>query len=298
MTERKSGGASPWAAAGRQGQQNHRFDDSIVGHPPTVPSRVQRLASLPWLDSWKQQLKAENKSEHTVRSYLISAMGLASVTFFNTFFYIGLKSTTAIQGSLIQSILPVLVLILVVTVLSERINGLQVMGVVLSILGAAIILMRGDPEVALSLQLNIGDLWCLAAVFFWAIQLMLLRWKPPQIAMPEFMTVLIAWGVVLMIPGLIWEISTGQKLVLNSTNLMFLAYVAVVASVFGTTLFNSGVIRVGPATSGYFGNLYPVFAAVLAVLLLGEKFEWFHGLGGALVLGGIYFATMARRKTQ
>jgi len=80
MTERKSGGASPWAAAVRQGQQNHRFDDSIVGHPPTVPSRVQRLASLPWLDSWKQQLKAENKSEHTVRSYLISAMGLASAT--------------------------------------------------------------------------------------------------------------------------------------------------------------------------------------------------------------------------
>ena len=80
MTEQENGGTPPWAAAVRQGQQNHRFDDSIVGHPPTVPSRVQRLASLPWLDSWKQQLKAENKSEHTVRSYLISAMGLASAT--------------------------------------------------------------------------------------------------------------------------------------------------------------------------------------------------------------------------
>jgi drug/metabolite transporter (DMT)-like permease len=172
------------------------------------------------------------------------------------------------------------------------------MGVVLSILGAAIILMRGDPKIALSLQLNTGDLWCLAAVFFWAIQLMLLRWKPPQIAMLEFMTVLIAWGVVLMIPALIWEISTGQRLILNSTNLMFLAYVAVVASVFGTTLFNSGVIRVGPATSGYFGNLYPVFASVLAVFLLGENFEWFHGVGGVLVLGGIYFATVARRNSE
>ena len=91
---------------------------------------------------------------------------------------------------------------------------------------------------------------------------------------------------------------TGQRLILNSTNLMFLAYVAVVASVFGTTLFNSGVIRVGPATSGYFGNLYPVFASVLAVFLLGENFEWFHGVGGVLVLGGIYFATVARRNSE
>ena len=80
MTEQENGGTPPWAAAVRQGQQNHRFDDSSVGHPPTVPSRVQRLASLPWLESWMQQLKSENKSEHTVRSYLISAKGLASAT--------------------------------------------------------------------------------------------------------------------------------------------------------------------------------------------------------------------------
>jgi drug/metabolite transporter (DMT)-like permease len=228
--------------------------------------------------------------------WYFAALGLASVTCFNIFFYIGLKHTTAIQGSLIQAILPVLVLILVVTVLRERINRLQIMGVVLSLLGAAVILLRGNPELGLSLRLNVGDLWCLAAVFAWAIQLLLLRWKPPEIAMPEFMTVLIAWGIVLMVPALLWEISTGAKLILNATNLMFLAYVAIVAGVFGTTLFNAGAIRVGPATSGYFGNLYPVFASVLAVLLLGERFEWYHGLGGALVLGGIYFATMARRK--
>ena len=80
MTEQEINGTPPWAAAVRQGQQNHRFDDSIVGHPPTIPSRIQRLASLPWLDGWKQQLKSENKSENTVRSYLTSARGLASTT--------------------------------------------------------------------------------------------------------------------------------------------------------------------------------------------------------------------------
>ena len=145
-----------------------------------------------------------------------------SVTCFNTFFYIGLKQTTAIQGSLIQAVLPVMVLILVVTVLRERISGIQIMGVILSILGAAIILLRGDPEVARTLHLNPGDLWCLTAVIFWAFQLLLLRWKPPQLAMPEFMTVVIGWGVVLMIPAWLWEMSTGAELILSNTNLMFL----------------------------------------------------------------------------
>ncbi|NQU70177.1 MAG: DMT family transporter [Rhodospirillales bacterium] len=110
------------------------------------------------------------------------------------------------------------------------------------------------------------------------------------------MTVIMAWGVLFLVPAWLWEASTGRELILNATNLMFLAYVAIAASVFGMTLFNSGAVRVGPATSGYFGNLYPVFASVLAVLFLGESFEWFHGAGGAMVLGGIYFATMAQRK--
>ncbi len=222
--------------------------------------------------------------------------GLISVACFNSFFYIGLQSTTAIQGSLIQAILPVLVLMLVVTVLREPIGGQQILGVILSILGAAVILLRGDPELALSLRLNIGDLWCLGAVFLWSIQLLILRWKPTEIPMPAFMTVVVAWGVAFLVPAWLWEASTGRELVLNTTNLMFLGYVVIAASVFGTTLFNSGVLRVGPTNSGYFGNLYPVFASVLAVLFLGESFEWFHGAGGALVLSGIYFATMAQRK--
>lgn len=230
------------------------------------------------------------------RWWYFAAFGLVSVACFNTFFYIGLQTTTAIQGSLIQAVLPVLTLILVATVLRDRIGGLQIMGVILSILGAAVILLRGDPAIARSMRLNIGDLWCLAAVFVWSIQLLLLRWKPPQIAMPEFMTVTIAWGVAFLVPAWLWEVSTGRELVPSTTNLMFLAYVVIAASLFGTTLFNSGVLRIGPATAAYFGNLYPVFASVLAVLLLGESFQWFHGVGGALVLGGIYFATVARRQ--
>ena len=73
-------------------------------------------------------------------------------------------------------------------------------------------------------------------------------------------------------------------------------YVALFAAVIGTAMYNSGVIKVGPTNSGYFGNLYPAFAAALAIIFLDEPFEWFHGLGGVLVLTGIYIATISRRR--
>ena len=60
-------------------------------------------------------------------------------------------------------------------------------------------------------------------------------------------------------------------------------------------MWNEGVRRVGASLSGYFGNLFPVFSAAMAVLILGESLEWFHLAGGALVLAGIYFATVRRR---
>lgn len=223
------------------------------------------------------------------------AFGLVSVTAFNSVFYVGLQYTTAVQGSLIQSILPVLVLILVATLPSEHVTGRQLWGVVLSIAGAAVILLRGDPEMALTLSLNKGDLWCLGAVAIWAVQVLLLRWKPARFDMPCFMTVIIAAGVVGMIPLWLLERSTGRVIEFTPTTLAFLAYVAVFASVIGAALFNAGVVRIGTATSGYFGNLYPVFSAILAVGFLGEAFMWFHALGGALVLGGIYLATVTRR---
>ncbi len=225
-----------------------------------------------------------------------AGFGLVSVTLFNSLYYLGLQTTTAVQGSLIMSILPVLVLILVATFLSHRITGRQIGGAVLSIAGAAVIVLRGDAELIKTLAVNTGDLWCLAAVVVWAFQIIMLRWKPANIEILPFMTVIIAFGVAFQAPLYLWEHVSGDVFRPDGNSIALLLYVALFAAVIGTTMYNSGVIRVGSANSGYFGNLYPAFSAVLAIVFLGEPFEWYHGAGGALVLTGIYLATVSRRQ--
>ncbi len=217
-----------------------------------------------------------------------------SITAFNSLYYVGLQYTTAVQGSLIMALLPVLVLLSVAAFLRTRITGRQVFGVVLSVAGAGLIVLRGEPELLRTLRLNAGDLWCLAAVVVWSWQILLMRWKPPSLDMPSFMSVVIALGVVFQAPLFLAELAAGRSFVATPETLAFLGYVALFASVCGTTMYNAGVIRLGPATAGVFGNLYPLFAAALAVIFLGEPFEWFHGLGAVLVLAGIYAATLSR----
>jgi drug/metabolite transporter (DMT)-like permease len=48
-----------------------------------------------------------------------------------------------------------------------------------------------------------------------------------------------------------------------------------------------GVVRAGPALAAFFGNLTPVFAAVMSAAALGEAPKGFHALAFALIVGGI-----------
>ena len=45
----------------------------LLIHTKNLPQRLQRLALLPWFECWKQQLRTEKKSKHTIRAYVVAA---------------------------------------------------------------------------------------------------------------------------------------------------------------------------------------------------------------------------------
>ncbi len=216
---------------------------------------------------------------------------MVSVTGFNLVFYVALQKTTALQASLIQSILPVLVLLLGLAILRERIAGRQWWGVVFSIAGAGLIVIRGDLGVIETLRLHEGDIWALGAVFLWAWQAFLMRWKPRSIDIMPFMTAISGIAVVMMLPLYLWETRTIAPMPFTQTSALFVAYVGFMAAFVGTSCWNEGTYRAGAAQAGYFGNLYPIFAGALAIAILGEELRWFHIAGAASVVVGIWLAT-------
>ena len=66
-----------------------------------------------------------------------------------------------------------------------------------------------------------------------------------------------------------------------------LVYVAVGPSLIAYRLWGLGVAEAGPAVATFFGNLTPLFAALLSAALLGEWPQPFHGLAFALIVAGI-----------
>jgi len=66
-----------------------------------------------------------------------------------------------------------------------------------------------------------------------------------------------------------------------------LLYVAIGPAVIAYRCWGMGVQRVGPAISGFFSNLTPLFAALLSVAFLGELPQLYHALAFLLIVGGI-----------
>lgn len=225
------------------------------------------------------------------RWWVFAVYGLCAVGCFNTFLYVGLQYTTAVQASLIQSLLPVFVVLLAKLFLGQGIRPAQAVGLCLSLGGAALIVGRGDLGTLRSLRLNPGDLWMLAAVSVWAIQTIVLRWKPAEVDLVAFQTVAIGVGLLLLLPLSLMERAGGRNMPVTAESVAFIAYAALLASVVALSCWNYGTLLLGPHTAGFVGNLYPLLTSLLAVVLLGEPFLWFHGVGGGLILSGIYLAT-------
>ena len=77
-----------------------------------------------------------------------------------------------------------------------------------------------------------------------------------------------------------------------------LAYVAIGPSLIAYRLWGLGVAEAGPALATFFGNLTPLFAALLSAALLGEWPQRYHGLAVALIVAGIVVSARPDRTRQ
>ncbi len=218
---------------------------------------------------------------------LLSATGIAA---FNTLVYIGLGSTTALNGLLMQSTMPVVILLCSLLLFGERPRGRQLLGIALSLLGVVIIVTQGRPWALGDLALNRGDLWIFAAVVAYALYSALLRRRPP-IHPLSFLGATFALGAAMLVPFLGWESAAGATLRLDATTMLAVLYVAIFPSVLAYFCWNRGVELVGANRAGQFMHLLPVFGSALAILVLGEAFRGFHAAGAVLIFAGIVLAT-------
>ena len=266
---------------------------AILTETPPVALAFWRwtLALIPilWL-GWKHWDIPQELRAIKANWPLITILAILGIGCFNTFVYFGLQQTSSVNALLLQSAMPLLILIVCFLIFGERPRILQLLGVILSLGGVVFIATRGHPEALMQMQVNAGDLWVFAAVVAYAFYSALLRKKPVMHPL-SFLAITFAIGSIVLLPFYIREHMSGQIMHLSSSNIGALAYLVIFPSFLAYLFFNRGVELLGAARAGLFIHLIPVFGSVLALTFLGEGFEVFHIVGAGLIATGLIIAS-------
>ena len=242
---------------------------------------------VPW--AWKEL--REQWPVMKSHPWLMIAFGVFSVGAFNTLVYIGLQTTTAVNGLLLLSSGPMFILLFSSLMLGQPFKLFQIIGLIVSAAGVLLVLTHGDLSNLVGLESNTGVLWVLGGVISWAIYSVLLHKKPAGIGGSSFFAATVIIGLIGLLPFYLIETFIQNRPVhVNLDLILTVAYVAVFASILAYLFWNKAVEMIGASRSSPFIHLIPAFGLVLSVIFLGEHMRQTDFIGLILIFLGLVVA--------
>jgi drug/metabolite transporter (DMT)-like permease len=223
--------------------------------------------------------------------YSILLMSITSISIFNSVVYYSLNFTQVLNGALMISTIPVLIIFISFIFRVEKINLNQVLGLILSIAGVVIIITQLEFLRLIHLDLNKGDLWLLVAMLSWAIYSTMLKTHKTGLNYLTFISVIVTLGLIFLFPQFLFEFNNQELIKFNFAFILIISYVVLFAGLGAYIFWNKAVLIVGPSRAGIFLHLMPVFSSFMAIFLLNEKFMNFHIFGAIAIVLGIYLSS-------
>ena len=221
----------------------------------------------------------------------ILLLAVLSITAFNSLAYIALQTTTATNATLLNSFIPIFILVISGLFLKEVISKIQIMGVLVSLLGVIVILTQLDATIIKNLTINPGDLWMLLAALDWALYSILLKYLRPKALNPmPFLGSMMVLGTLVLLPLFLINPFNEAPLTWNNEMIKALAYIAIFPSIVSYLAWNYGMQKLGASLGGQFIHLMPLFGALMAVVFLGEQIQLYHLIGGACIALGLWLS--------
>lgn len=221
-------------------------------------------------------------------------LSLTGITAYNTLVYVGLQSTSAINGFLINTTIASVVAVTGFLLFRDRIGWRAALGLAIAMLGVTWVILGGDIASLLALELNRGDLIIFAGVVSYAFYMAWLR-KRPDVHPMTFIAVTFLLGDLFLLP--FWALETAAGAVTawgDARTWWVIAYLAIFPSLVSYLCFNRGVALIGPNRASALLLMTPLVGVILSMIFLGEALAASHVVGGILIFTGLF---IGQRKT-
>ena len=227
--------------------------------------------------------------------FVISFMGVITISTFNSVVYYALNYTKVINSVLVLAAIPAATIMFSSLMKIEKTNIFQLLGLFLSIIGIGSIISYGNIQNIIELNFNKGDLWMLVCVISWALYSTLLKKYKFKFSQFTLIQLMVSAGVLFLIPQFFYEKSINLEVNFNKAFFAILIYVVIFPAIAAYYCWQKGVEIIGPNRASMFIQLMPLFSAIMAIIFLNEKFELYHYVGAAFIVSDIY---LSNKKTN
>ncbi|MFN5700980.1 MAG: DMT family transporter [Betaproteobacteria bacterium] len=247
---------------------------------------------------------AEQRAALWERRWWLALIGLLGVGVYNALQYGALVSSTPLNTTLIAASSPLWMLVVGTVFFGQRITATNSAAALLSLAGVCTVVSKGTPWSLIDLDWVVGDIMMVLAAVSWSFYSWLLA-KPPAALSTGVPKPGDDWAGFLLVQtlfGIGWAAAAaaGEQLIAptpvdwSPSVVGAILFVAVCPSILAYRCWGMGVAHLGPAVTAFFGNLSPLFAALLQIALLGELPRIHHVLAFALILSGIAVSSLRR----
>lgn len=259
--------------------------------PPVTLTLVRWLIALICILPFALKYIRRDAARYRAFPLRIVAISLSGIVAFSLLTYIGLHHTSGTNALLLNSCIPVLIMLFAGLFYGQPLRLSQATGLLISFCGVLAIIFHGDLAGLLSLSFSSGDLMLLGAMASFSLYTLWLKKIPPEVSRLGLLGVQVIISLIAIFPLWLWESRSGASAVWNHTTLSAVLYLGIFPSFIAYLLFGRGVALIGAARAGLTIHLIPVFGVALSVLFLGEKIHFYHLAGIATILAGISLAS-------
>lgn len=224
------------------------------------------------------------------KTYLI--LGIVGVFGFNLFFFLGMASTSPVNGALIMALNPLTTSLIAWAVLGEKPTTRQMLAFPVGILGVGIVVLGAGAHV----HVAIGDLFLMIANINWAFYNVLVRQR-----MPKDVSGIASTAGIMSVGALALTLAAviaGERFVMPGLHAgSALLAMSVGGGVLAYLFWNIGISVLGAARAAIFLNLVPVASMVIASFS-GMPPTPVQLVGGALVIGAVTFTALPSRRSM
>jgi len=231
---------------------------------------------------------AKDNQKITGKDHLILALaGLTGIAINQAFFFIGLNLTSPVDTALIHSASPIVVLLFSAWLAGEKTGRSKISGIALGALGAVLLVFQGNFNSSGGNHL-LGNTLIFLNIISYSLYLVIIKPLMAKYSAITLMKWVFLYGFLFVLPFCLPSASKINFYNFTSYTWLSMLYI-VVGTTFLTYLLTSFSLKtVSAGIAGYYIYMQPVIAALIGILLFGERLTIIKLIAAMLVFTGVF----------